>query len=64
MKMLFLIFALLLNSKISLAATENKAVEVSFFGGLTGFDQSAYQAVKAAMASLLVEGVIDQFKTS
>jgi hypothetical protein len=41
-----------------------RAIEVRFFGGLTGFDDAAYRTVKSLMASLLSEGVIDQFKTS
>ncbi len=41
-----------------------RAVEVRFFGGLTGFDDAAYRTVKSLVASLLSEGVIDQFKTS
>jgi hypothetical protein len=46
------------------AAPEARALEVRFFGGLTGFDDAAYRTVKSIVASLLSEGAIDQFKTS
>ena len=45
-------------------AALQRAVEVSFFGGLTGFDKGGYRAVRSSMAALLAEGVVDQFKTT
>ena len=45
-------------------APETRAIEVSFFGGLTGFDEGAYRALKSSVAALLAEGIIDQFKTT
>lgn len=41
-----------------------RAVEVQFFGGITGFDAPSYKVLKAALASLLVEGVIDHYITT
>lgn len=43
---------------------ESRAVEVHFFGGITGFDEPSYKVLKAAMASLLIEGVIDHYITT
>ena len=45
-------------------AVENRAVLVTFLGGFTGFDPDAYRVVRASMASLLVEGVVDHFITT
>ncbi len=45
-------------------AVENRAVLVTFLGGFTGFDPDAYKVVRASMASLLVEGVVDHFITT
>ncbi len=46
------------------AAVENRAVLVTFLGGFTGFDPDAYKVVRASMASLLVEGIVDHFITT
>ncbi len=77
MKFLFLVLAFMLNAEISLAAgepvptpptpapqIEQRAVEINFYGGLTGFDEAAYRTLKSSLALLLAEGVLDQFKTS
>ncbi len=48
----------------SIPVEENRAVNVNFFGGITGFDQNAYKALKASMATLLVEGTIDHYVTT
>ncbi len=45
-------------------ANSDRAVNISFFGGITGFDQNAYKTVKAAMAMLIVEGVVDHYVTT
>lgn len=51
-------------SPVTEPSPENRGVNISFFGGITGFDQSAYKALKAAMASLIVEGVVDHYVTT
>lgn len=43
---------------------ENRAVSVKVFGGFTGFDADGYKVVRAAMASLIVDGVVDHFVTT
>lgn len=43
---------------------ENRAVSVRVLGGFTGFDADGYHAVRAAMASLITEGVVDHFVTT
>ncbi|MEK6773686.1 MAG: hypothetical protein AABY64_07080 [Bdellovibrionota bacterium] len=48
----------------NIPAEENRAVNVNFFGGITGFDQNAYKALKASMSTLLVEGTIDHYVTT
>lgn len=42
---------------------ENRAVEIKFYGGLTGFDEGAYRAVKSSLTSFIVEGVVDHYIT-
>jgi hypothetical protein len=42
---------------------EARAVEVKFFGGIAGYDAGAYRLVRAGVAALIVEGVVDQFVT-
>ena len=74
MKIFVLILAVLMTAEFSLAdvppnplpvpRTQSGAVEVDFFGGLTGYDKSAYRAVKSLVASLISDGVIDQLKTT
>ncbi len=76
MKIFLLIFTLFLGAQQALAADqpvpaptplpapESRAVEVKFYGGLTGFDDGAYRVLKSAMASLLADGVLEQFKTT
>jgi hypothetical protein len=41
----------------------NRAIEVKFYGGITGFDAGAYRALKAAMTSFIVDGTVDHFIT-
>lgn len=43
---------------------ENRAVIVKFMGGFTGFDADAYRMVRGGIASLLAEGIVDQFITT
>lgn len=43
---------------------ENRAVSIRMMGGFTGFDADAYRTLRAAMASLIVEGVVDHFVTT
>ncbi len=76
MKILAVLFTtIILNASLSLAspetptptptpAPEMRAIEVSFFGGIAGFDDVAYKAVKSLMGTLLAEGTIDQYKTT
>lgn len=63
---LILLFSLrgLAAEPIQTTENENRAVLVRFFGGLTGFDQAAYRAIKSSMASLIVDGIVTQFKTT
>lgn len=47
----------------SLPADENRAVVVKVLGGFTGFDPDGYKVVRSAMATLIVDGVVDHFIT-
>lgn len=61
----FIILATTSSAKADeVASSENRAVQVRFFGGLTGFDEGAYRAIKSSMASLLVDGMINHFVTT
>lgn len=43
--------------------TENRAIIIKFFGGITGFDANAYKVMRTSMAALVAEGSVDQFIT-
>jgi hypothetical protein len=43
---------------------EKRAVAIKYLGGFTGFDADGYKVVRSAMASLVVEGVVDHFVTT
>lgn len=60
---LILLYSLVGVSQAETLPVENRAVRVRVMGGFTGFDADAYRVVRSAMASLIVEGVVDQFVT-
>jgi hypothetical protein len=43
---------------------ELRAVEVSYFGGITGFDEAGYKALRSAIGHLVAEGTLAQFRTT
>lgn len=46
------------------AIQELRAVEVSFFGGITGFDRAGYKTLQSSIANLIVEGKIANYITT
>ncbi|MBX9766672.1 MAG: hypothetical protein K2X47_05320 [Bdellovibrionales bacterium] len=69
MRNLFLSFFLIFASVPSFAQQgpsimELRAVEVSYFGGITGFDKAGYKTLRAAIGSLIADGTVAQFKTT
>jgi hypothetical protein len=69
MKYLLVLFMVLVGAKVMAepgpgGIIENRAVSVKVLGGFTGFDADGYRAVRAAMASLITEGVVDHFVTT
>ena len=52
------------SNSVAQSLAENRAVEVQFMGGFTGFDPEAYQVLRSSIAYLIAEGVIDHFITT
>lgn len=67
MKNLFMGALLVLASTPSFAQVsimELRAVEVSYFGGITGFDRAGYKTLRAAIGSMVADGTVAQFRTT
>lgn len=66
MRLFFLFFLACLPLKIKAESAFNsdRAIHVKFFGGITGFDQSAYKVLKSVVASYIAEGIIDHYITT
>ncbi|MBX9766670.1 MAG: hypothetical protein K2X47_05310 [Bdellovibrionales bacterium] len=42
---------------------ELRAVEVNYYGGITGFDEAGYKTLKSAIGAMVSNGTISQFIT-
>ena len=43
---------------------ELRAVEVRYFGGITGFDQAGYRTLKSAIGGMVADGTLAHFETT
>ena len=66
--MKFFLFLCLALTSLSLKAESetnaDRAIQVKFFGGITGFDPGAYKAVRATVSAFIAEGTVDHFITT
>ena len=67
MRTLLLGLAILCSAQIARAQVsimELRAVQVKYFGGITGFDKAGFRTLKSAIAGLVADGTIAHFKTT